>query len=199
MLKSALRKTYRVRQKSLSAAEQNEKSCQIAARFFANFDLRQVNFLHCFLPIKKFNEIETKLIFDGVWQSFPHIVTLVPRVNFENGEIENLVFTSETNLIQNIWKIDEPESGEFVESEKIDLVLIPLLCFDARGFRVGYGKGFYDKFLSECREDCLKIGLGYFAPITEISDTYKFDIKLDFCITPREIFKFKTKEFREIS
>jgi 5-formyltetrahydrofolate cyclo-ligase len=64
--------------------------------------------------------------------------------------------------------------------------------FDRRGFRVGYGKGFYDKFLSECRADCLKIGLSYFEPIDEISDAQNFDVRLDCCITPKEIFTAET-------
>jgi 5-formyltetrahydrofolate cyclo-ligase len=78
-----------------------------------------------------------------------------------------------------------------IEIEKIDAIIVPLLCFDARGFRVGYGKGFYDKFLSECRTDCLKIGFSYFAPVAEISDAQDFDVKLDYCITPEEIFDWR--------
>ena len=198
MLKSALRKLYLAKQKSLSAADRSEKSRQIAERFFGNFNLGQINFLHCFLPIEKFNEIDTKPIFESVRRNFPHIVTVAPRVDFQSGEIENLVLTPATNIIQNIWQIDEPERGELIENEKIDAVLIPLLCFDLRGFRVGYGKGFYDKFLSRCRKDCLKIGLGYFAPIAEISDIDKFDVKLDFCVTPGEIFKVETEKYEDI-
>ena len=71
-------------------------------------------------------------------------------------------FTADTKLVKNKWNILEPAESESVEIERIDVCLVPLLCFDERGFRVGYGKGFYDKFLSECRADCLKIGLSLF-------------------------------------
>ncbi len=77
-----------------------------------------------------------------------------------------------------------------IEIERIDAVLVPLLCFDERGFRVGYGMGFYDRFLSGCRTNCLKIGLTYFAPTAEISDAQNFDVRLDFCITPKKNWKF---------
>jgi len=188
MLKAELRKIYLARQKSLVAEERREKSAAISDLFFRNFDLSQARFLHCFLPIEKFNEIQTKLILEKVWREFPHLETLVPRVNFETGEIENLKFSAETGLAPNRWQIDEPAHDETIETEKIDLVLVPLLCFDARGFRVGYGKGFYDKFLKNCRVDAVKIGLSYFAPIDAIEDAREFDVRLDFCVTPEEVF-----------
>lgn len=193
MFKSELRKVYLAKQKSLSTVERIEKSWQIAERFSRNFDLSGIKFLHCFLPIEKFNEIDTLAIFQRIWRDFPNITTLVPRVNFQIDEIENLKFTPETILVQNVWQIDEPFDNELIETGKIDSVLVPLLSFDLRGFRVGYGKGFYDKFLSRCRKDCLKIGLSYFSPVAEISDVDEFDIKLDFCVTPDEIFAAQTK------
>jgi len=191
MLKSELRKIHLANQKNLLPQERTEKSKQIANAFFQNFDLSRIEFLHCFLPIEKFNEIDTKPIFERVWREFPRVETLVPRVNFQASEIENLKFTPDTSLIQNIWQIHEPTHDELVEAGKIDLVLVPLLAFDKSGYRVGYGKGFYDRFLKNCRADCLKIGLSYFAPIVEITDAQDFDVQLDFCITPEEIFKGK--------
>lgn len=72
----------------------------------------------------------------------------------------------------------------------LDAVLVPLIAFDARGFRVGYGKGFYDRFLKTCRADCLKIGLSLFPPVEKIADTADFDVKLDACATPEKIWRF---------
>jgi 5-formyltetrahydrofolate cyclo-ligase len=190
MLKAELRKICLAKQKRLSTDARNEKSRQIANLFFQSFDLKNMRFLHCFLPIEKFNEIDTLPVFQKIWREFPQITTLVPRVNFQNKEIENLKFTSETKLVKNIWDINEPIQNEAIEGEKIDAVLVPLLSVDAKGFRVGYGKGFYDKFLRNCRADCLKIGLSYFAPVKEISDAQDFDVKLDFLITPEKVWRF---------
>ena len=108
--------------------------------------------------------------------------------------LENLRFSFDTELVKNRWHILEPTTSELVEIEKLDAVLAPLLCFDRKGFRVGYGKGFYDKFLNECRKDCLKIGLSFFPPVAQISDAQSFDVKLDFCITPQEVFEVKENE-----
>lgn len=197
MLKKELRKIYLARQRSLSAEERKRKSREIAEKFFENFDLSEIRFLHCFLPIEKFNEIDTKPIFHKIWRDCSKTETLVPRVDFKANEIENLKFTRETELVQNQWLIHEPTHDELVETEKIDLVLVPLLCFDLRGFRTGYGKGFYDRLLSKCRKDCLKIGLSYFAPVEKISDADELDVSLDFYVTPETVFTAETPGRKE--
>lgn len=190
MEKSDLRNFYLSKRNALSEIEISSSSLEIVSKFFDLVRLDHIGFLHVFLSIKKFNEIDTKPIIDRLRLEFPQVVTVVPRVNFDSDELEHLKMTSETELLENDWGIPEPAGSDFVEIEKIDLVLVPLLAFDLRGFRVGYGKGFYDKFLSLCRPDCLKIGLSFFPPIDEISDVNEFDVKLDHCITPEKIWTF---------
>ena len=191
MTKSELRKIYLEKQKSLSAAERKSKSGAIAEKFFQKFDLQNIQFLHIFLPIEKNNEVNTHQIIERLWHEFPRVETVASRVRFDSMTLENLKFRAHTTLVKNRWHIQEPSGNELLEIERIDLVLIPLLCFDERGLRVGYGKGFYDKFLSECRADCLKIGLSFFAPVAEIADAQSFDVKLDFCVTPEKVFTFR--------
>src|SRR5688572_7800089 len=190
MTKAELRKIYLEKRKNLSTTERKQKSQQIADRFFQNFDLTKINFLHVFLPIEKFNEIDTSLIFEKIRREFPHIELIVPRVNRQTNELENLAFKTETELVQSSWQIYEPAGNDTLETEKIDLVLVPLLCFDLNGHRVGYGKGFYDRLLKKCRADCRKIGLSYFAPVEEITGTHASDIRLDFCVTSENIWRF---------
>ena len=192
MTKSELRKIYFDKRKSLSAVERTGRSSRIAGNLFERLDLENIRFLHVFLPIEKRGEIETAFVFKRLWKDFPEVAVVVPRIDFKTMTLENRRFTPETKLVKNRWHIAEPPDGEAIETEKIDAVLVPLLCFDASGFRVGYGKGFYDKFLSECRKDCLKIGLSYFAPVEEIADAQAFDVRMDFCVTPEEVFTRKT-------
>jgi 5-formyltetrahydrofolate cyclo-ligase len=188
MTKNELRQIYFARQKSLSTRERNEKSQLIAEQFFTNFTLETCKNLHLFLPIEKNGEIETRFIYDRIWREFPQIRTFVPRVR---GEIlEHLEFAQKTKLVENSWQILEPLGNDLAAEKIFDVILIPLLCFDKKGFRVGYGKGFYDKFLKKCRTDCLKIGVSFFAPIEEVSDINQFDVRLDYCLTPNQIWKF---------
>ena len=77
-----------------------------------------------------------------------------------------------------------------IEPEKLDVVLMPLIAFDTRGFRCGYGKGFYDRFLIHCRPAVIRIGLSYFDPETQISDISPFDVPLHHCLTPERIWSF---------
>ncbi len=190
MIKKELRKLYLEKRSALSAAERRDRSERIADALLRRFDLTQIKFLHSFLPIERFKEIDTRLILAKIGRDFPRIETIAPRVDAASGELVHLRLTPHSVLIKNAWQIEEPGGDEFVAPAAIDLVLVPLLCFDREGFRVGYGKGFYDKFLKKCRADCLKIGLSFFPPEEKIDDTHAFDVRLDFCLTPNEIFVF---------
>jgi 5-formyltetrahydrofolate cyclo-ligase len=191
MIKSDLRKIFLARQRSLSPGEREEKSRDIADRFIQSDGLADARVLHCFVAIRKFNEIDTSFIFRRVWAEFPAIKTVVPRVIFETGEMENLTFGPETELVANAWEIHEPVHDEYVDTNEIDIVLVPGLCFDRAGHRVGYGKGFYDRFLSRCRPDCLKIGLSYFDPVPVIADAGEHDVRLDRLVTPHDTCIFE--------
>ncbi|MCS6873511.1 MAG: 5-formyltetrahydrofolate cyclo-ligase [Pyrinomonadaceae bacterium] len=188
--KAKLRKIFLQKRLSLSCSELETMSKQVAEKFFTYFDLSNKKNLHCFLPIDKFNEINTLFIFEKVWKEFPNVKTFAPKVNFETNSIESIRFTQFSTVEQNKWGIKEPTSGEAISSSEIELVILPLLCFDKRGHRVGYGKGFYDRFLKGCKKDCLKIGLSLFEPVESILDVTEEDIKMDYCITPSEVFKF---------
>lgn len=192
MTKSELRKIYLARQKSISSVERAARSESIVGTFFKDVDLSNTKVLHCFISIEKFNEIDTASVFRLIWADFPGIQTLVPRINFKSGELESLKFTAASELVINNWDIREPDDGEHVDAEAVDMVLVPGLCFDKQGNRVGYGKGFYDRYLKKCREDCVTVGLSYFEPVDEISDVHSGDIPLDFCITPDKIFTATT-------
>jgi 5-formyltetrahydrofolate cyclo-ligase len=191
MKKSELRKLYLSKRRAISAEEMAIKSKQITDLFFQNFELSTVKNLHIFLPIIKYNEINTWLIIKHLQQYFPAINIVIPKIISENSKLENYVF-DEKNLIENLWGILEPseENQEKIPSEQIDLVIIPLLIFDKNGNRVGYGKGFYDRFLQLCKPDTLKIGLCLEEPIEMIEDVNDFDVKMDFCITPNKIYRY---------
>lgn len=190
MLKKDARRIFLTRQKSLLSEERQGKSRRICENFFRYFRLYEFEVVHLFLTIEKNNEVITSFIYEKLWNDLPQIKTLVPRVNPEKNEIEILEFGRETRLSRNSWQIPEPTGGPLIDPEIVDLVLVPLLVFDKRGFRVGYGRGFYDRFLQKCRRDCVKIGLSNFPPIDLISDTNQFDVALNYCVTPENIWKF---------
>lgn len=189
MTKAELRSIYLEKRRSLSPAEVAAASRSIIERFFNEIDLTNTNKLHTFIRIAKFNEIDTANIYFRLWQERRDVLMFAPRTDIKTGEIESISFDSETLFVENKWGIREPLDGEKAEPDEFDLVLVPLLCFDERGHRVGYGKGMYDKLLIRCRANCRKVGLSFFPPVEQIDDTGVHDIPLDICITPDRIYR----------
>jgi 5-formyltetrahydrofolate cyclo-ligase len=104
--------------------------------------------------------------------------------------MHHFLLTDNTKIRKNEYNIPEPLDGIEVPPSKIEVVFIPLLAYDSHGNRVGYGKGFYDIFLSECHPETIKIGLSFFEPESIIEDVAVNDIRLDYCITPNKIYSF---------
>ena len=197
MKKQDLRKEYLQKRKALTEAEVEGFSRKIHDWFFRSIPVHAYATIHTFLPIKRNNEIDTWLIINTLKKDFATDI-VIPK-SHEDGTMTNYLLTEKTVLEESNWKIiepsetqnSEPHGGPFrTQNSKIDLVLIPLLCFDKKGYRVGYGKGYYDRFLAECRPDVMKIGLSIFEPVDIIEDLNEFDIKMNYCITPNKIWSF---------
>lgn len=190
MTKQELRKIYLQKRQALSEGEYGQLNFQLYQNFFANIDLSFIRVLHIFLPITSKKEVDTWLIIDRIRREYPHIRISIPKVNSKTGALENFYFEGLHQLSTNEWGIQEPKQGIPTEPEKIDMVLVPLLAFDKQGHRVGYGKGYYDKFLITCRPDCKKIGLSLFTVEGKIENISETDIRLNQCLTPTHVFQF---------
>ncbi len=192
MQKQDLRKEYLQKRKALTEIVVEGFSRKIHDWFFRSIPVHAYATIHTFLPIKRNNEIDTWLIINTLQKDFATDI-VIPK-SHEDGTMTNYLLTGKTVLEESKLKIIEPnetQNSELrIQNSKIDLVLIPLLCFDKKGYRVGYGKGYYDRFLAECRPDVMKIGLSIFEPVDEISDVDEFDVKMDYCITPNKIWSF---------
>ena len=145
-----------------------------------------------YAPIKKLNEFNPQQITDYCYFKNPAQQLFYPVMikNKDTSEMIAVIIDDNTVFEMNKYGIEEPIDGLDMFATEIDLVIVPLLCFDKKGYRVGYGKGHYDRFLKSCRKDCLKIGFSYFEPVDKIEDIDKYDIKLNYCITPFNIFTF---------
>lgn len=185
MTKQDIREIYLQKRMDLSEADLLQLNPAICDNFFVHTDLSQIKVLHTFLPIKKSKEVDTWLIIDRLQKQYPEIQISVPKINKESGLLDNFFLEGRHQMENNTWGIPEPVYGIPTPTEKIDAVLVPLLAFDKLGNRVGYGRGFYDKFLITCREDCKKIGLSYFESAEKISGIVKTDVPLNLVVTPK--------------
>lgn len=189
MTKSQLRQQFLAQRRQLTQAELATYSHAIAHRFFEKFPLHTLHNIHCFLPILTQNEINTWLIIKKIWQLYPHITTVTSKTELTTTTLSSYILTPDTSIALNRWKVPEPIDAIPFADNQIEMILLPLLCFDELGQRVGYGKGCYDRFLSQCQPQIIKIGLSLFPPVKTIEDTYPLDQKLDYCIMPQNIWQ----------
>lgn len=189
MTKRELRKIYLRKRAGLSDAEYVARNSRLCDRFFAGVKLSGIRVLHTFLPIQRHREVNTWLIVERVRTEFPEIRIAVPKINNQSAELEHYYFEGPSQLELNTWDIPEPVRGVPTPVREIDAVLVPLLAFDRQGHRLGYGRGFYDRFLSGCRPDCLKIGLSLFGAEERIQDIDETDVPLNIVVTPDETLR----------
>lgn len=191
MNKKELRIEFKEKRKQLNDNDIKRMSIMMAKKFFELYD-PEGKTIHIFLSIPEQKEVDTSFIWSQLLNNT--IKTVISKSNFSTYEMEHFEFTQETELVVNSYHIPEPVNGERAASKDIDLVIIPILAFDKKGHRVGYGKGFYDRFLASCSINCLKVGLSFFDPVDEISNVASTDISLDYCITPKKIYDWAVKK-----
>jgi 5-formyltetrahydrofolate cyclo-ligase len=187
--KSAFRQHFRRLMQSLPPGEATRLSEKICENFFAETDLSAINMLHIFLPLQKNNEINTWLIINRLWQEFPWMQVVVPMADFEAMTLKNIHLKVDSELVENRFGIPEPKTGMEIAAQAVDLVVLPLLTFDESGNRLGYGKGFYDRFLKNCRAEVPKVGLSYFPPVPQLP-IQAWDVALNVCVTPEKVYSF---------
>lgn len=186
MLKKDLRLKYLRLRNLITPILLDQQSIAIANSVL-QLPIWENQYFHIFLPIEKNIEIDTEGII-SILLGFDKNV-IVPKV-ISNTELEHYLLTDNTKFKTNSLNIPEPVDGITVPPNKIDVVFIPLLAFDKLGNRIGYGKGYYDRFLSQCKTNVIKIGLSLFEPEDLIEDIAPTDIPLDYCVTPKKNYIF---------
>ncbi|MBB4806540.1 5-formyltetrahydrofolate cyclo-ligase [Chryseobacterium defluvii] len=173
------------KRKTLSPDEVFLLSDRIFKNFIDYFKPVAGQKVHIFMPIEKFNEVDTRIFIDyflaqDIRVFVPKVAnTLISVEIFENTEYE----TSSLG-------ISEPVSNEDSGEAHFDYVIAPLLYCDSGGNRVGYGKGFYDGFFQSISSVSKKVGINYFDPDETIDDVWKNDIPLDYLVTPVKVLSF---------
>lgn len=187
-MKNNLRQKYVALRENLSPEELEEQSIQIANNLL-KLPIWEYEFYHLFLSITKKKEIDTEPILH-ILQGMDKNVVL-SKSDFETTRLHNYLLTDNTVIKTNRWGIPEPQGGIEIPATQLDVIFVPLLTFDEQGHRVGYGKGFYDIFLSSCKPEVIKVGLSLFEAEENIPGILESDVPLDYCVTPSKIYNFK--------
>ncbi|MCL7988316.1 5-formyltetrahydrofolate cyclo-ligase [Sphingobacterium sp. lm-10] len=191
MTKDTLRTIYKAKRMALMPEEKQLLDDEIL-NGLKSLDLSSVSYLHVYLPIVKWNEYDTYPFIYWLRQHHPAVHIVVSISEFEKGTLQHYVWNKES-VVANVWGIPEiivqPDTVH-VDPQAIDLILIPLLVCDRDGNRIGYGKGFYDRFLQGCKTDVQKVGISYFDPMEEQIPADRWDVPLDSLITPTGSIRF---------
>ncbi|MEO5967635.1 MAG: 5-formyltetrahydrofolate cyclo-ligase [Ferruginibacter sp.] len=187
MIKSELRKIYKTKRNNLTSPE-IDKMEDLMLIQFQNFGFDIPDNVIVYAPCEDTNEYNPLLIIDYCKFKNPAVQFSYPVISGE--ELNAFHVNDDTAFTKNKYGIEEPVDSTIVAPEKIEMILIPLLIFDKSGQRVGYGKGYYDRFLKKCPDSTLKIGLSFFEPVDRILDVNKYDVPLDYCVTPMEVYYF---------
>jgi 5-formyltetrahydrofolate cyclo-ligase len=186
--KKELRLKYKALREQLSENDVEEMSLAIANKVLA-LPIWEKTYFHIFLPITAQKEVNTEFILHILSGKDKEVV--ISKSDFSTREMTHFLLTENTKIKKNEYHIPEPIDGLEVPISKIEVVFVPLLAFDKKGNRVGYGKGFYDKFLAQCSPETIKIGLSFFEPEEIIEAVFESDVKLDYCVTPNSVSKFR--------
>jgi len=184
------KKEYRVKYKKLRSELPHEKIEQLSLQISnhaLHLPIWNVDNYHIFLSISAKKEINTEYLLHILQGRDKSII--VPKAHIKTGEMTHILLQDSTVLKPSNYGVPEPVSGIEINLLQIDVVFVPLLAYDINGNRLGYGKGFYDRFLNQCKPETIFIGLSLFEP-EDIVPSEKTDIPLHFCVSPNKIHIF---------
>lgn len=187
MTKKELRAIYKEKRAAIGNAGRNKFEDLILIQF-QKLDIDIPGHLLTYAPFS--DEYDPQLVTGYCYFKNPLQQLYYPVINKETDAMEAVWVDENTFFEPNRYGIDEPVSGKPIFPGEIEMVIVPLLAFDRKGYRVGYGKGYYDRFLEKCDASVMKIGFSFFEATESIDDIRDHDIRLDYCITPEKIYSF---------
>lgn len=189
MTKQEIRKTYLEKRAALSENDRERLSTDIAEKLHDFLKTHSFKTFHVFLPSVRHMEINTLLVV-RLLEKWDNVRFVVPVSDYDNHSMKNVLYQNGDDLQVDRFGIPEPVKHEEVNLTEIDAVITPLLAFDEKGHRLGYGKGFYDRFFASFEQKVAKIGVSYFSALEEFLPSEENDIALDYCVTPDKIYEF---------
>jgi len=189
MLKKSIRQSYLKKRAAFTTVQRQELN-ELMVGHFSKLNLPSVNYLFSYYALLDKAEFDVEPCAHRLKELNSNMVVSWPRIDTKHHTMEALPLSESVFFSKNKYNILEPLSGDPIPPENQDIIFVPLIAFDKNGYRVGYGKGYYDRYLTRCRTDCLRIGFSFFEPLEAISDIGEFDVPLSVCITPSRIYEF---------
>jgi 5-formyltetrahydrofolate cyclo-ligase len=187
MTKQELRTLYKAKRMVLTEMDFDKMSDVLLIQW-QKLPIPFITHLMSYFSMQHTNEPDPQKIEHFSHYQNPGLSISFPRITGEG--VMEAIDSKDYRVTINKYHIFEIKNGEVVPPEKLNVVIVPLLAFDKKGNRVGYGKGFYDRFLVRCRKDVIKVGISFFEATEKIDDIDEHDVPLTYCITPNEVYYF---------
>lgn len=183
--KEELRKSLLQKRASLSPEERRRKSKKIQEKFLSLdcYKKAKVVMFYLSLPTEvQTDEIIEKALLEGKKVAVPCV---------KDGEIFPSLLTSLFQTEVGTLGIREPKEKIFIPKDEIDLVVVPGCGFDSKGYRIGFGKGFYDRFLFQLKGRIPLVALAFEHQIVNKVPRNKWDVQMDYVVTEERILKIE--------
>lgn len=183
--KEELRRRLLKQRKALSQSTFKKASAEIIDKLKQEIEYRNAETIHCYVSMNDRREVDTRKLIKEMLSSGKKVV--VPVTNFQEGTLSHILLSSYDKLEANKWGVPEPADGKEVLPEELELVIVPMVAGDESCNRIGYGEGFYDRFLDQVT--CSKIGLIFERNVVEKVPVEDFDVPLDKIVTESRVIK----------
>ena len=188
--KKEWRAHYMQLRQALPVEEKSQRSKLIMDHYFSLFQTERPQVVHLFLSMLAKGEVDTRFILHKLNEEYPNVKTVTSVMAADQVSLLTIEVRKETPLVLNSWGIPEPTQRVAFPEQEIQEVLTPLLAVDARGYRLGYGKGFYDRFFERCSSSVVRTGLSFFPEQKENLPHDDWDVKLHRLISVEGVSNF---------
>lgn len=185
MIKNQIRAAMKFFLAGLSPAERHARSLAACQQLLSTREFKHSQMIMIFLSMA--TEVETSALAVKAWQEGKSVAA--PRVDWDGKRMDPVEIRSlDVGMRTTGPGVREPVAGTIVPLGVIDMVVVPGLAFDRRGYRVGRGRGFYDRFLSQRDFEGIRCGLCFQEQLQhETIQAEPHDIPMDLIITDREV------------
>ncbi|MDI6799405.1 MAG: 5-formyltetrahydrofolate cyclo-ligase [Actinomycetota bacterium] len=184
--KESLRKISLKARAVLTVVERGEKSKKLSTLLFSMEQIKRAETIAFYISCK--DEVETAEMIERAVRMGKRVCAPVSKACERRLDMVCIAgLDGETQ--EGAYGILEPieTKGRLVKADEIDVVILPALAFDRTGSRLGYGCGYYDRFLKGIKEGAVSIGLAFEAQIVAEVPFESHDVKADYIVTEAEI------------
>ncbi|MBE1553750.1 5-formyltetrahydrofolate cyclo-ligase [Sporosarcina limicola] len=174
----------------MNRTEHEKQSFDITNRFLASTEFREANTIG--ITISRFPEVDTRLLIEAAWKAGKRIA--VPKCNAVTRDMDFRVITSYDSLETVYMDLLEPivDETEAINKDNISLQIVPGVVFSSAGFRIGFGGGYYDRYMADFKGGALSLAFecqtNYIVPVEN------HDIPVEKIFTEQQVILCRVSE-----